>query len=169
MNKILLILLFSVVCLSSCKKGYDAVAEERTQAEIDDKIIQDYIAGTPGLSAVAKRIDSAGIATGVYYVELAPGSGNDLFTSSTRITIDYTSKKLLTGEVFARSNNFHPSFTLGEVLRAWKLGIPQIKKGGKIRIIAASRYAYGPYDQPEINLPKNSVVDFEIELLDVTN
>jgi FKBP-type peptidyl-prolyl cis-trans isomerase FkpA len=169
MNKILLILLFSVVCLSSCKKGYDAVEEERTQAQIDDKIIQDYIAGTPGLSAVAKQIDSAGIATGVYYVELAPGSGNDLFTSSTRITIDYTSKILLTGEVFAKSNNFHPSFTLGEVLRAWKLGIPQIKKGGRIRIIAASRYAYGPYDQPEINLPKNSVVDFEIELLDVTN
>ena len=169
MNKILLILLFSVVCLSSCKKGYDAVAEERTQAEIDDKIIQDYIAGTPGLSAVAKRIDSAGIAPGVYYVELKPGTGNDLFTSSTRITIDYTSKKLLTGEVFAQSNKFHPSFILGEVLRAWKLGIPQIKKGGKIRIIAASRYAYGPYDQPEINLPKNSVVDFEIELLDVTN
>jgi FKBP-type peptidyl-prolyl cis-trans isomerase FkpA len=169
MNKILLILLFSVVCLSSCKKGYDAVAEERTQAAIDDKIIQDYIAGTPGLSAVAKRIDSAGIATGVYYVELEPGSGNDLFTNSTRITIDFTSKKLLTGEVFAKSNNFHPSFILGDVLRAWKLGIPQIKKGGKIRIIAASRYAYGPYDQLDINLPKNSVVDFEIELLDVTN
>jgi len=169
MNKILLILLFSVVCLSSCKKGYDAIEEERTQAQIDDKIIQDYIAGTPGLSAVAKRIDSAGIATGVYYVELKPGSGNDLFTNSTRITVDFTSKELLTGRVFAQSNNFHPSFILGEVLRAWKLGIPQIKKGGKIRIIAASRYAYGPYDQPEINLPKNSVVDFEIELLDVTN
>ena len=169
MNKILLILLFSVVCLSSCKKGYDAIEEERTQAQIDDKIIQDYIAGTPGLSAVAKRIDSAGIVTGVYYVELKPGSGNDLFTNSTRITVDFTSKELLTGRVFAQSNNFHPSFILGEVLRAWKLGIPQIKKGGKIRIIAASRYAYGPYDQPEINLPKNSVVDFEIELLDVTN
>jgi FKBP-type peptidyl-prolyl cis-trans isomerase FkpA len=78
-----------------------------------------------------------------------PGSGNDLFTNSTRITIDYTSRKLLTGEVFANSNDFHPSFALGEVLRAWKLGIPKIKKGGTIRIIAASRYAYGPYDQPD--------------------
>jgi FKBP-type peptidyl-prolyl cis-trans isomerase FkpA len=169
MNRLLLLLLLCVVGLSSCKKGYDAVAEERTQADIDDKIIQDYIAGTPGLSAVAKRIDSAGIPTGVYYVPVVQGTGNALFTNSTRIIIDYTSKKLLTGEVFAQSNNFHPSFTLGEVLRAWKLGIPQIKKGGTIRIIAASRYAYGPYDQPEINLPKNSVVDFEIKLLDVTN
>ncbi|WP_129876298.1 FKBP-type peptidyl-prolyl cis-trans isomerase [Mucilaginibacter terrigena] len=169
MNRILLILFLCVVCLSACKKGYDPIAEERVQAEKDDKIIQDYIAATPGLGAVIKRVDSAGIATGVYYVELAPGSGNELFTNSTRITIDYTSKVLTTGEVFAESNNFHPSFTLGEVLRAWKLGIPQIKKGGKIRIISASKYAYGPYDQPQINLPKNSVVDFEIELLDVTN
>jgi FKBP-type peptidyl-prolyl cis-trans isomerase FkpA len=169
MNRVLLILLLSVVCLSSCKKGYDAVAEERTQADIDDKIIQDYIAGTPGLGAKIKQVDSAGIKTGVYYVELKEGSGNALFTNSTRITIDYTSRKLLTGEVFAQSNNFHPSFTLGEVLRAWKLGIPQTKKGGTIRIIAASRYVYGPYDQPDINLPKNSVVDFEIKLLDVTN
>jgi FKBP-type peptidyl-prolyl cis-trans isomerase FkpA len=167
MNRILLILFLSIVCLSACKKGYDPVAEERVQAGIDDKIIQDYIAAHPGLDA--KRVDSAGVATGVYYVVLAPGSGNTLFTNSTRITIDYTSRKLLTGEVFAESNDFHPSFTLGEVLRAWKLGIPQIRKGGKIRIIAASRYAYGPYDQPELNLPKNSVVDFEIELLDVTN
>jgi FKBP-type peptidyl-prolyl cis-trans isomerase FkpA len=167
MNRILLILFLSVVCLSACKKGYDPIAEERTQAEVDDKLIQDYFAANPGINA--QRVDSAGIATGVYYVVLEPGSGNTLFTNSTSITIDYTGKKLLTGEVFAKSNDFHPSFTLGEVLRAWKLGIPQIKKGGTIRIIAASRYAYGPYDQPELNLPKNSLVDFEIKLLDVTN
>jgi FKBP-type peptidyl-prolyl cis-trans isomerase FkpA len=167
MNRILLILFLCVVCLSACKKGYDPVAVERTQADIDDKVIQDYLAANPTLNA--KRVDSAGIPTGVYYIVHDPGTGNVLFTNSTRITIDYTSKKLLTGEVFANSNDFHPSFALGEVLRAWKLGIPKIQRTGKIRIIAASRYAYGPYDQPDINLPANSVVDFEIELLDVTN
>jgi FKBP-type peptidyl-prolyl cis-trans isomerase FkpA len=167
MNRILLVLFLCVVCLSACKKGYDPVAVERAQADIDDKIIQDYLADNPGLDA--KRIDSAGIPTGVYYVVLNPVSGNALFTNSTTVTIDFTSKKLLTGDVFANSNKFHPSFVLGGVIRAWKLGIPKIQKGGKIRIIAASRYAYGPYDQPELNLPANSVVDFEIELLDVTN
>jgi FKBP-type peptidyl-prolyl cis-trans isomerase FkpA len=169
MNRLVLVFLLSIVALSSCKKGFDPVAEERSQAQKDDQIIQDYIASKPDLASQVKRVDSAGIATGVYYVVLAPGSGNTLFTNSTRIIVDYTGKKLLTGEVFAQTNNFHPSFTLGEVLRAWQLGIPKIKKGGKIRIIAASRYAYGPYDQPEIHLPPNSVVDFEIELLDVTN
>ncbi|MFD0765586.1 FKBP-type peptidyl-prolyl cis-trans isomerase [Mucilaginibacter lutimaris] len=169
MNRVLLILFLCVVCFTSCKKGYDPVADERTQADIDQKIIEDYVAATPGLGAKIKQIDSAGIKTGVYYVEERAGTGNAIFTNSTRITIDYTSRILTTGEVFAQSNNFHPSFTLGEVLRAWKLGIPYAKKGGKIRIIAASRYGYGPYDQPEIKLPANSVVDFDIELLDVTN
>ena len=166
MNRILLLLL-SVVCLSACKKGFDPIADERVQAQKDDKIIQDYFAANPGLNP--QRVDSAGVATGVYYVVEDPGTANTLFTNSTRITIDYTSRKLTTGEVFAQSNNFHPSFALGEVIRAWKLGIPKIKKGGKIRIIAASRYAYGPYAQPDINLPANSVVDFNIQLLDVTN
>ncbi|MCO5934031.1 FKBP-type peptidyl-prolyl cis-trans isomerase [Mucilaginibacter sp. RB4R14] len=169
MNRVLLILFLSIICFSSCKKGYDSIAEERTQADIDQKVIEDYIAATPGLGAKIKQVDSVGIKTGVYYVEEKAGTGNAIFTNSTRITIDYTSKILTTGVVFASSNNFHPSFTLGEVLRAWKLGIPNMKKGGRIRIIAASRYAYGPYDQPEIKLPANSVVDFDIELLDVTN
>jgi FKBP-type peptidyl-prolyl cis-trans isomerase FkpA len=164
MNRILLIILLFSVCLVSCKKGYDAVEEVRTQAAKDDKIVQDYIVDK-GLTGKAIKIDT----TGVYYIVMKPGSGNALFTNSTRVTIDYTSRILTTGVVFSESNNFHPSFTLGEVIRAWQLGIPQIKEGGKVRILAPSRYAYGPFDQPDIGLPPNSVVDFEIELLDVTN
>jgi FKBP-type peptidyl-prolyl cis-trans isomerase FkpA len=164
MNRILLTILLFAFCLVSCKKGYDAVEVVREQAARDDKIIQDYIVDN-ALTGKAIKIDT----TGVYYVVLAPGSVNALFTNSTRVTIDYTGRVLTTGTVFAESNNFHPSFTLGEVIRAWQLGIPQIKKGGKVRILAPSRYAYGPFDQPDIGLPKNSVVDFEIELIDVTN
>jgi FKBP-type peptidyl-prolyl cis-trans isomerase FkpA len=164
MNRILLIILLFSVCLVSCKKGYDAVEEVKTQAAKDDKIVQDYIVDK-GLTGKAIKIDT----TGVYYIVMAPGSGNALFTNSTRVTIDYTSRILTTGVVFAESNNFHPFYTLGEVIRAWQLGIPQIKKGGKVRILAPSRYAYGPFDQPDIGLPANSIVDFEIELLDVTN
>jgi FKBP-type peptidyl-prolyl cis-trans isomerase FkpA len=167
MNRVLLILFLFTVCLTSCKKGFDPVAQVEEQAAKDDKIIQDYLAATPGLNA--KRVDSAGVATGVYYIVLAPGEGNALFTSSTTVTVDYTGKILTTGEVFTQSNNFHPSFRLGEVIRAWQLGIPNIKRGGRVRILAPSRYAYGPYEQPVIGLPANSVVDFDIQLLDITN
>ncbi|TWR27389.1 peptidylprolyl isomerase [Mucilaginibacter pallidiroseus] len=167
MKRVLYILLMLVAGLTACKKGYDAADEAMAQAEADDKIVQDYLAANPDVKAV--RLDSANVQTGIYYVVVAPGSGNSLFTSSTSVTVDYVGRKLLTGEVFSQSNNFHPSFRLGEVIRAWKLALPKINKGGRIRIIAPSRYAYGAYDQPSIGLPANSIVDFDIQLLDVTN
>lgn len=164
MKRILVAILLLAAGLSSCKKGYDVVAQVRAQAAIDDKIVEDYIANN-GLSAVAKRIDT----TGVFYIVAAPGTGTALYTSSTRVTVDYTGRILTSGKEFAQSNDFHPSFTLGEVIRGWRLGIPQINKGGTVRLLIPSRYAYGPYDQQTIGLPPNSVLDFEIQLLDVTN
>lgn len=163
MNRALLILLLAVIGLSSCKKGVDVVAEVRDQGVKDEKIIQDFIVANN--LTTATRIDT----TGVFYVVVAPGTGNDLYTNSTRVTVNYTGRKIATGEVFAQSNNFNPSYTLGEVIRGWRLGIPQIKKGGKVRLLIPSRYAYGPFEQPILGLPANSVLDFDIELLDVTN
>lgn len=167
MNRVLLILLLLCAGLYGCKKGFDPAAESRTQAAVDDQIVQDYLTANPTINA--QRVDSAGVATGVYVVVLAPGEGNALFTSSTVVTVNYTGRILTTGEKFTESGRFNPSFRLGDVIRAWQLGLPQIKKGGRVRIIAPSRYAYGAFDQPGIGLPKNSIVDFDIQLLDITN
>jgi FKBP-type peptidyl-prolyl cis-trans isomerase FkpA len=164
MNRVLIVILLFAAGLSSCKKGYDVAEEVRAQAVIDDKIVQDYITGN-GLTAVANRIDT----TGVFYIVMKEGDGHDLYTNSTRVTVDFKGRILTSGKEFSQSNNFHPSYTLGEVIRGWRLGIPQIKKGGTVRLLIPSRYAYGPYDQPDIGLPPNSVVDFDIQLLDVTN
>ncbi|XHR93659.1 FKBP-type peptidyl-prolyl cis-trans isomerase [Mucilaginibacter sp. UC70_90] len=57
----------------------------------------------------------------------------------------------------------------GGVIKGWQLGIPQIKPGGKVRLLIPSRYAYGPYAQDSIHLPANSVLDFQIQLYNVTN
>jgi FKBP-type peptidyl-prolyl cis-trans isomerase FkpA len=76
---------------------------------------------------------------------------------------------LTTQAVFAETGNIHPSFTLGNVIKGWQLGIPLIKKGGIIRLLIPSRYAYGPYEQTQIGLPKNAVLDFDIELYNITN
>nr|WP_294946109.1 FKBP-type peptidyl-prolyl cis-trans isomerase [uncultured Mucilaginibacter sp.] len=164
MNRLLVIILLIAAGWSSCSKGFDVVEQVRTQAAVDEKIITDYIDAN-GLGTVAKRIDT----TGVFYIVVAPGEGNDLFTNSTRVTVDFTGRVLTSGQEFTQSNNFHPSFALGEVIRGWQLGIPQIKRGGTVRLLIPSRYAYGPYDQPTLGLPKNSVLDFDIQLLDVTN
>lgn len=165
MNRLPVLLLLLLVCCGACKKSADALVQYNIQAGIDDKIIKDYVAAHPEDSA--KRIDT----TGVYYIVKSGegGFGNDLFTSSTTITVGFTGQILTTGYTFAQTNNFHPSYTLGSVIRGWQVGIPQIKKGGKIRLLMPSRYAYGPYAQDSIHLPANSVLDFNIQLYNITN
>ena len=172
MSRALLILLFCCYLITACKKeGSTGLEAARAQAIIDDKIISDYLAANPGLNA--KRIDT----TGVYYIVKKPGDGTALFTNSTQVTVGYSGKLLTTGQVFAKTDNIHPSFVLATVIKGWQLGIPQIKKGGIVRLLIPSRYAYGPYPQPELGksygltngLPANAILDFDIELFDIIN
>jgi FKBP-type peptidyl-prolyl cis-trans isomerase FkpA len=160
----LFIIVFCMVCFAACKKTALNTGAYKAQAAVDDKIIQDYIAAH-SLSAIAKKIDTSG----VYYVVLAPGSGNAIFTNSTQVTVGDTGRLLTTGTVFTETNNFHPSFTLGQVILGWQLGIPKIKPGGIVRLLIPSRYAYGPSAQPDLGLPANAILDFDIQLYGITN
>jgi FKBP-type peptidyl-prolyl cis-trans isomerase FkpA len=74
---------------------------------------------------------------------------------------------LLNGTVFDGTTTQPISFKLGQVISGWQIGIPLIQKGGKIRLLIPSGLAYGPDGQGPI--PGNAVLDFDIELLDVTN
>ncbi len=173
MNKAALIILLLYTCLTACIKSSDTgLAAYKAQAAIDDKIITDYLNANPGLNA-KKVIDTAG----VYYLVKQPGSGNALFTNSTLVTVGDTGRILKTGQLFTQTNDFHPSFVLSQVIQGWQLGIPEIKKGGIVRLLIPSRYAYGPNAQPQLGvsfglkdgLPPNAVLDFDIQLYDITN
>lgn len=162
MNRILLVLLLFSACLGSCTKSNDIAAQVRAQGVIDDKIVTDYLTGK-GLPI--NHIDTSGVC----YVIDTLGTGNDLFTSSTQVTLGYTGRLLSTGKIFAQTDNFHPSFILGSVIRGWQLGIPKDKKGGTITLFVPSRYAYGPYTQPDLGLPANAILIFDIKLYNITN
>ncbi len=172
MNRVAIVVLALFFCFAACKKTTEGgVAGYKAQALKDDKIIADYLKANPSL--VAKKIDTSG----VYAIIIDPGTGNDLFTNSTLVTVGYTGNLLTTGQVFSQTNDFHPSFVLAQVIKGWQLGIPQIKKGGTVRLLIPSRYAYGPPPQPQIGvafglkegLPANAVLDFTIQLFDITN
>ncbi len=171
MNRALLIILFCCAIFAACKKEPMGAEAEKAQAIIDDKIISDYLAANPNLSA--QRIDT----TGVYYIVIQPGSGNDLFTNATQVTVGYTGKLLTTGQLFTKTDNIHPSYVLSSLIRGWRLGIPKIKKGGQVRLLVPSRYAYGPNPQPELGkayglpdgLPASAVLDFDITLYNIIN
>ena len=162
MKRFLLAVLFLSV-LVSCKKTLVGEEKYREQARIDDEIIQQYIADN---SLDAQRVDT----TGVFYVVVNPGTGNSTFTNSTVVTVGAKTRILTTGELIDETGRFHPSFSLGgSIIKAWQLGIPNVQEGGTVRILSPSRYAYGPYDQPTLGIPANSVLDFEITLYDIQN
>lgn len=177
MNRVLLVLGFiAVCCLGACTKSslYGSV-QYKAQAKIDDSIVSKYIQ-SHGLTGVAKHVNNNDT-IGVYYIVLDPGTGNTLFTNSTQVTVGDTAKLLTTAQVAFETNDFHPSYPLGSVIKAWQLGIPQIKAGGEVRLLVPSRYAYGHFAHPELGpefgltsgLPANAVLDFYIRLYNVTN
>jgi len=162
MKRTLLFLLLVAGCITACKKSNEVVIQVRAQAAVDNKVIDSYLAAK-GLTAL--RVDT----TDVRYIIDTPGSGNALITNSTQITVGYDGKLLKTDSTFVKTDRFHPTYVLGQTMRGWQLGIPKIKNGGTITLFVPSRYAYGPYPQPDIGLPANAVLIFDIKLYNITN
>jgi len=166
MNRVLSICL-CVLVFAGCKKSDDALKVAQAQAQVDDALIQNYIT-TNKLNATKVQVGTQDT-TGVWYIITTQGNQATYFTNSSLLTVSYTGKLLSTGTIFTQTNGFNPSYRLGDMIKGWQLGFiySKILKGGTIRLLMASRYAYGPYAQQAI--PANSVLDFNIELFDVTN
>ncbi len=149
-TKILLVLFLALGAFSSCKKEeYDP----EKQLAVDDALIKDFIAKN---SIVAVKDNNSGI----YYQIINPGFGVVKYTGATQVTVNYEGK-LLNGSVFDKSTSA-VTFSLGNLIPGWQIGIPLIQKGGKIRLIIPSTLAY--MNQARVGIPENSVLDFTIEL-----
>jgi len=145
-------MLFLVVgAISSCKK--DSYDPEK-QAAVDDGLIKDFIAKN-SIAAVKHS-------SGLYYQIINPGSGALVSVSNT-VSVGYEGR-LLNGNIFDKSAQI--SFPLSNVITGWQIGIPLIKRGGKIRLIIPSVLAYGN-KSPSTDIPKNSVLDFTVDLINV--
>jgi FKBP-type peptidyl-prolyl cis-trans isomerase FkpA len=106
-------------------------------------------------------------AAGVYYQIINPGTGTETVTLTSNLKIAYTGR-LFDGTVFDSAPVSSPfQSTLNSLIEGWKTTVPLIKKGGKIRILIPSYLAYGPSGNAAI--PSNAPLDFDIELVDVTN
>jgi len=175
MNRTLLILGLLVLCsFAACtKSSLYGQTQVRAQAKIDDTLISQFIRANnlQGLAHHVQMNDTIG----VYYIVIDPGIGKSLFTTSTQITVG-DSARIIESPTSERlfystytTNDFHPTYSLGSVIRAWQLGVPEINVGGEVRLLVPSRYAYGHIAQDYIGLPANAVLDFDIKLYNVTN
>jgi len=87
-----------------------------------------------------------------------PGTGTDAITTNSTIVVNYTGR-YLDGTVFDSSSDGAFSSLLSDLIKGWQLIIPgKLTAGGKMRLIVPADLAYG-----------NAVLDFDIEIVSVTN
>ncbi len=148
--KFLISLSLLFVLFAGCKK------ESEKQAEADEKIILDYLADN-NLSATRHS-------SGLYYIINEEGEGNSP-TSSSRVKVKYKGY-LTNGTVFDETEgNSSATFELSGLISGWQIGIPLLKKGGNGTFFIPSALGYGP--SATGGIPGNSVLIFEIELIDI--
>ena len=158
MRKIFRAVLFAasiLTVLAGCKKDNGIDHDPYEQLGKDTLLIKNYLSD----SIPALRHTS-----GVYYQIKNPGSGNVSYFGNTLVKAKYAGRILGSTSTFDSGiyNNY-----LGGVILGWQIGVPLIQKGGKIRLFIPSGYAYGLRGSGAI--PPNSILDFEIELIDVGN
>ena len=121
--------------------------------------------------AMANGMNITAHSSGLFYEIIDPGSGATA-TLNSKIVITYTGK-LLNGTIFDQRINPNNTQTegpespwpLGQLIEGWKVGIPLIKKGGRIKLLVPSAMAYGCTGYGSI--PGDSPLFFDIQLVDI--
>lgn len=158
MKKLSLILALGalVAMTPGCKK--DGCKSQAPSAEASQ--LQAYASG----NGITAQVHSSGL----YYEIVNEGTGTAP-TASSKVVITYTGK-FLDGQVFSEQttpNNTaeNPAWSLSDLIEGWRIGLPLIKKGGRIKLIIPSALAYGCSGRGVI--PGNTPLFFDVQLVDV--
>ncbi len=152
-----LTLLLTTGLFLACSKSSSTSTCTNVPPEDERNTILHYI-DTSGLENVIED------QSGLFYQIIEPGSGGSPSLSS-RVYIKYRGY-LLDGTQFdAKSDPTQTGWALGGLIVGWQIGLPKIKKGGKIKLIVPSGYGYGCRGSGS-SIPANSILAFDVELSD---
>lgn len=145
-------LTFLSLAFFACKD--DSLSPEE-QLQEDIRIIKQYLTDN--------NLTADSTASGLHYIITKEGTGGHPNLQST-VKVKY--KGYTTdGVVFDQTDDGKTAtFSLSGLIEGWQEGIPLLKKGGKGTFFVPSALGYGPSGAGSI--PPNSVLIFEIELVD---
>ena len=105
--------------------------------------------------------------SGLKYKDLEVGTGKEAKPHDI-VTVHYTGT-LTNGKKFDSSWDDRKPLTrpLDELIKGWQEGIPGMKVGGKRKLVIPPELGYG--NEAAGQIPPNSVLIFEVELMDVTS
>jgi len=129
--------------------------------EIDELQIDNFLAAN-SLTAIKDP-------SRVRYIITQQGTGSETILPSSSLSVNYTGR-LLTGTTFDSSNGTPATFTLLETIKGWGI-LKNFKAGTKVRIFIPSDLGYGSAgnNQGAVIIPGNACLDFDIEIVSVTN
>jgi len=161
MKKVLTLImaLTVVVVMSNCDN--DEVFDPEEQLTVDLRLIDEYLA-TNNLVA---QIDPD---SQIRYVVTQQGSGDNAEFGNS-VEVDYRGF-LLDDTEFDSSEGRGPlPFVLGrgDVIQGWDVAFQLLNKGTSALICIPSELAYGNSRGPGQNLPLNSVLLFEVTVIDI--
>ncbi|MCW5898046.1 MAG: FKBP-type peptidyl-prolyl cis-trans isomerase [Flavobacteriales bacterium] len=136
-------------------------AEERKQGEENRVIGEEY------LLANGKRAGVTTTESGLQYEVIKMGTGPKP-TASDRVKVHYAGT-LIDGTEFDSSvRRGEPAvFGVTQVIRGWVEALQLMPVGSKWKLHIPSDLAYGPSGGPGGAIPPNSVLIFEVELLEI--
>ena len=152
MKKVLFVLAISVLAFSCIKsdKGCEAIKPSAEEAQIV-------------AYAAASGITATKDPSGIFYQIIEEGAGASPTVQDT-VSVTYTGK-FLNGAIFDQSSSAI-TFPLNRVIEGWQIVMPKIKKGGRVKMILPSAYAYGCTGYaPKIG--GNEILFFDVTLVDV--
>lgn len=156
------LLLTVMISSTSCLKntgGCSYSVNTKMAPAAEEQVLAAYLTSVGNTTAVKHS-------SNLYYEIQSQGSGTAPDLCST-ILIAY-SGKLTNGTVF--DSQASASFVLGSLIDGWKLGIPLIRKGGKIRLFIPPSLGYGATNVKDgsgnVVIPANSILIFDITLTD---
>jgi FKBP-type peptidyl-prolyl cis-trans isomerase FkpA len=126
------------------------------QFEEDRKII---------LAAIKRgKTDALKDTLGIFYKILEPGTGHAI-TATDTVTVFYRLTLLGDTATIDQTGDKPAVFPLARLIKAWQIGIPLIRTGGRIRLVIPSMHAYSIRTRSP-KIPPNSILDFSIHVLD---
>ena len=151
-NFILLILCATTLLFSGCDKSISF--EE--QLALDKETIRTWLE--------LNQLTATETTSGLQYIITTPGSGTATPDLNDQVTVYYKGY-LPEGEVFDQTTQGTPAiFPLSQVIKGWQEGFQLLKKNSKAILLIPSYLGYG--SQANGSIPANSVLIFEVELLD---
>ncbi|TPH15225.1 FKBP-type peptidyl-prolyl cis-trans isomerase [Litorilituus lipolyticus] len=144
----------------------DDTMKQKQQAKITADAEASLAEGAKYLEENAKKEGVQVTESGIQYVVLEEGNGEKPSETDT-VTVHYRGT-FLNGETFDSSydRNEPAVFPLNRVIKGWTEGVQLMPVGSKYKFTIPSDLAYGAGGNPP-RIPGNSVLEFEIELLEI--